>query len=240
MKKIIIYLLASATVFNFFQGCKGRLFNNPFDPEKSERGFDVEATVSIEQGLSPADLAFSGDSIWIATGSSVLYSVNFNSGIWIRYLDLEYGNINGICYDGENLWINLEGKSEIAKISIISGEMIRNLRLKAGNYYSMDFKEGSVFIVDKNSNSVAKVDTASGEITDNIKVPVFTIDGFCNDGSSLWILERETLKIYRTDLLGNLVNNFKSPSESPSALSCTGENLWLGDTSGKIFRLSFK
>lgn len=240
MGKIKLLYLALIIVFSITSGCKERLFNNPYDPDKNDRGYEIESTLNIENGLIPGDLSFSGDSLWLVNGNSTLYSINYNSGNIIRSLEHSYGDINGVSYDGSNLWIVLNEGSEVNKISIISGEIIRSLKISNGDYASMDFNGSTLYLADRKSNSIILFDSQSGKKTGTVRVPVFSIDGFCYDGEFFWIIEISTQRIYQIDSSGNIVNSFKTPSENPSSLACSNEIVWMGDANGKIYKLRFR
>ena len=233
MKYFSILIIA----FSLLISCKGRIFNNPFDPEKDERGYEILSIISIEGGRVPVDITFSGDSLWITDTNSNPVSLNYTSGSIIR--ELYTTPAIGICYDGANLWITGGGSQEIFNISIINGEMIRAIRLSEGDYYYLDFRDPHIYLADKLSNSIITVDPATGAMTDSIKAPSFAIDGFCFDGSNFWILEQSTLKIFVTDTDGNLINTFRAPTEQPSGLAFSEGVIWMGDKTGKIIKLRF-
>lgn len=240
MIKTKILLLALIIAFNLMPGCKERLFNNPLDPDKDERGYSIESTINLKSGIIPVDMTFAGDSLWISDGSSSLYSINYNSGNIIRILNNGSGNIYGICYDNSNLWTNTNYFSELNNISIISGEIINSIKIPEGNYSSMDFFNSTIYISDKKTNSIKIINPQSGENIGVINAPSFSIDGFCFNGNFLWILEASTLKLYKTDINGNIINSFKTPSDSPTALACGKDFIWIADRNGKIYKLNFQ
>ncbi len=231
------YLSLLIIVSSLLISCRGRAFNNPYDPDKDERGYEILSIIDMEGGRSPFDLTFSGDSIWIIYEGSFPVSFNYTSGSKIR--ELFTPPSNGIAYDNTNLWIINSETLELINISIINGETIRTIRVPEGNYNFLEFRDPYIYTTDKLTNSVITIDPESGSIIDTFKSPSFSIDGLCFDGSNFWILERSETRIYVTDINGILINTFRTPTDTPSGLA-SGENvIWMGDQSGKIIKLRF-
>ncbi|MEN8152487.1 MAG: hypothetical protein ABFR75_00565 [Acidobacteriota bacterium] len=227
-------------VFSSITSCKDRIFNNPFDPDKDERGFEILSVINIENRYSPTDITFSGNSLWITPRYSGAISINYNSGAVIRRLEFNNRPVNGIGYDGSDLWLNLKDAAEVTNVNIVNGEIIKSLKLPEGNYIHLDFHSPNLYIADRQSNSILSIDPDSGTILDTIRGPSFTIDGICFDGTSFWILELSTLKIFKIDINGDIVNTYRSPTETPSGLCCSDGIIWLGDSTGKILKLRFQ
>ncbi len=233
MKYFSLLIIVSSLLIS----CKGRAFNNPYDPDRDERGYEILSIIGIEGGISPYDLTFTGDSIWIINKMSHPISLNYTSGSRIR--ELYTLPAYGIAYDNTNLWILNSDTRELINISIINGETIRTVNVPEGNYNFLEFRDPYIFTADKLTNSIITIDPGSGSIINSFRSPSFTIDGFCFDGSNFWILERSETKLYVTDPSGILINTFRTPTDTPSGLA-SGENvIWMGDQSGKIIKLRF-
>ncbi|MEN8222396.1 MAG: hypothetical protein ABFR36_03970 [Acidobacteriota bacterium] len=231
------YLSLLIIVSSLLISCRGRAFNNPYDPERDERGYEILSIIGIEGGITPFDLTFSGDSIWIVRERSHPVSLNYTSGSRIREIITQPAS--GIAYDKTNLWIINSDTRELINISIINGETIRTVRVPEGNYNFLEFRDPYIYTADKLTNSIVTIDPESGSIVNSFKSPSFSIDGFCFDGSSFWILESSETKIYVTDTDGILNNTFRTPTDTPSGLA-SGENvIWMGDRAGKIIKLRF-
>lgn len=240
MRKTTKYLLVLLTVFSISTSCKERIFNNPFDPDKDERGFEILSVINIENGYSPTDLTFSGNSLWITGRYSGAVSLNYNSGSIIRHLEFNNGQVNGIGYDGSDLWLNLKDLAEITKVNIVNGEIIKSLKLPQGDYMPLDYYDPYLYLANRQSNTILTLDTENGTVINTIRGPSFTIDGICFDGTNFWILESSTLKIFKVDISGNIINTYRSPTENPSGLCWSNGIIWLGDTAGKIIKLRFQ
>lgn len=233
MKYISLLIIVSS----LFISCRGRIFNNPYDPEKDERGYEILSIIGIENGMAPFDLTFAGDSIWIVRENSFPVSLNYTSGSRIRELATQPAS--GIAYDKTNLWIIGTDTQELINISIINGEIIRAIRISEGNYNYLEFRSPYIYTADKLTNSIVTIDPDSGSVVTSFKSPSFSIDGFCFDGARFWILERSEAKIFVTDPDGNLINTFRSPTDTPSGLASFENVIWMGDLTGKIIKLRF-
>ena len=231
------YLSLLIIVSSLLISCRGRAFNNPYDPDRDERGYEILSIIGIEGGRAPFDLTFSGDSIWIVYERSYPVSLNYTSGSKIR--ELVTLPASGIAYDNTNLWIINSEFRELINISIINGETIRTVSIPEGNYNFLEFRDPYIYTADRLTNSIVTIDPDTGSVIDSFKSPSFSIDGFCFDGSNFWILERSETKLYITDTSGVLVNTFRTPTDTPSGLA-SGENvIWMGDQAGKIIKLRF-
>lgn len=237
--RAIRFLLVSVILFSLFGSCKDRFFNNPFDPDKEERDYEIVATIQIS-GLTVVDLTFSGDSIWIVDNLGRILSINHNSGSIIRQLDYSTSaGLTGICYDGGNLWLNKEYLPEMILLNIINGEILRILNLTEGKYGVMEFAESTIYLAENLSNSVLKIDPETGEVLARVSNPAFSMDGLCFDGQHLWILDASNLKIYRLEPDGQVVNVYQTPDKNPAGMTFSQGFIWLGDKSGKIYKLRF-
>ncbi len=233
MKYVSLLIIVSSLFFS----CRGRIFNNPYDPEKDERGYEILSIISVENNRIPFDLTFSGDSLWIIQENSHPISLNYTSGSMIRELYTQ--NASGIAYDGTNLWILGNETRSLINISIINGEEIRTIRLLEGNYSYLEFRDPYLYSIDRLTNSVTTIDPDSGSIVTSFRSPSFSIDGFCFDGTRFWILDGSETKIFVTDIEGVLLNTFRTPTDTPSGLAFSGNVIWMGDQSGKILKLRF-
>ncbi|MCK5005128.1 MAG: hypothetical protein KAS21_08565 [Candidatus Aminicenantes bacterium] len=233
MKYFSLLIIVSSLFFS----CRGRIFNNPNDPEKDERGYEILSIISIENGRVPFDLTFTGDSLWIIQERSHPVSLNYTSGSIIRELYTQPAS--GIAYDNTNLWIIENETRSLVNISIINGEEIRTIRLPEGDYNYLEFREPYLYTIDKLTNSITIIDPDSGSIITSFRSPSFSIDGFCFDGTSFWILDGSETKIFVTDTEGLLTNTFRTPTDTPSGLASSGNVIWMGDQSGKILKLRF-
>lgn len=231
------YLSLLIIVSSLFISCRGRTFNNPNDPEKDDRGYEILSIIGIENGRVPFDLTFADDSIWIIRENSFPVSINYTSGSFIRELTTQ--SASGIAYDKTNLWIIGTDTQELINISIINGKVIRTIRISEGNYNFLEFRSPYLYTADKLTNSIVTIDPDSGSVITSFKSPSFSIDGFCFDGSMFWILERSEAKIFVTDPDGNLINTFRTPTNTPSGLTSSENVIWMGDLTGKIIKLRF-
>lgn len=235
-----IFILVLIFIFSVFYSCKDRIFNNPFDPDPVEPGYEIVSIITIGN-LIPVDMTFAGDSIWIIDMNSRIFSLNHNSGAIIRELEFPYSNhVNGICYTGSDLWLNIEENYEIVKVNIINGSVIKHLNLVEGIYSAMDFFNLSIYILDELSSSIIQVNPDTGETITSVRSPSFSTDGICFDGEHLWILDSSSLRIYKLKADGEIVQVYRTPDKNPVGLCYNQGIIWCGDKSGKIFKLRFQ
>ena len=238
MKKKYIWILIS--LFSIFYSCKDRIFNNPFDPNPEVPGYEIISITPIGS-ITPVDMTFVGDSIWVVDLFSKLLSLNYNSGSIIRELDFtSTDKVNGICYNGSDLWLNIEGKRRIVKVNIINGQIIKILNLVEGHFGVMDFFNATIYISDELSNSILQIDEETGEVLNTIKNPSFYCNGICFDGENLWVLDAPAMRIYKINTNGDILNVYQSPEKNPIGLCYSEGIIWCGDRSGKIFKLRFQ
>lgn len=239
MKKTTVLLFACLTIFSLFQSCKDRFFDNPWDPDKEERGYEVVSIISIG-GHRIQDMTFSDDSIWIINQRNQLLALDFHSGSTIRELVPGDGiEANGICYDGSDLWIHRINSHLLLKINIINGEVLRTVSLTQGEYMMMEFLEPTLYVYDKTGNTIQVVNAEGGQTVSSINSPAFQIGGLCHDGTHIWVLDPTTTRLFRLEPNGDIFNIYQTPGKNPAGLCFSNGYIWCGDLSGKIYKLSF-
>ncbi len=217
--------------------CNDRLFDNPYDPEAETRAYEILSTLQVD-GIAPIDLAFSGDALWAVDSLSRVLALNYNSGALVRELDFPQG-AGGIAYDGEDLWLSVRNTSQLVLVNVVNGAQIRVLNLLRGSFSSLDYSNGRLYAADRLSNMVLVVDPQSGAIERSIPQPGFAIDGVCHDGFSLWTIDATRMRLFRLADSGALENQYQAPSRSASGLAFAEGIFWLGDQTGKIYKLRF-
>jgi outer membrane protein assembly factor BamB len=217
--------------------CNDRLFDNPYDPGAETRAYEILSTLQAD-GVAPLDLAFSGDALWAVDSLSRVLALNYNSGALVRELDFPQG-AGGVAYDGEDLWLSVRNTSQLVLVNVVNGAQIRVLNLLRGSFESLDYMDGRLYVADRLSNMVLVVDPGSGAIERSIPQPGVAIDGVCHDGSSLWTVDATQMKLFRLAGSGALENQYQAPSRSASGLAFAEGIFWLGDRTGKIYKLRF-
>lgn len=239
MKKTTVLFFACLITFSFFNSCKDRFFDNPWDPDKEERGYDIVSIISIG-GHQILDMTFSDDSIWIINHQKRLISLDFHSGSSIRELTPGDGiKADGICYDGSDLWIHRINSSHLIKINIINGETLRTISLTQGEYQFMDFHDSTLYVYDRTSNTIRLVNPEGEETISSISSPAFQIAGLCYDGTHIWVLDPTTTRLFRLESSGEVLNIYQTPGKNPGGLCFSNGYIWCGDLSGKIYKMSF-
>lgn len=219
-------------------GCKDRLFDNPLDPDRERTAYEVLTTVQLN-GITPVDLAFSGDSLWVVDSQSRLLSLNYNSGAVIRELESE-SPPTGVCYDGDDLWITVRNSTQIIKLNIVTGATIRALTLTRGDFGPIDYWGSRLYITDRLTNSVLVVDPETGRIEKALSNPGFSLNGVAFDGVNLWIIDATQMKIFRLTASGSILMTYQTPGRAGAGISVSSGIMWTGDQTGKIFKLRFQ
>ena len=233
-----VWVFASVFSLLLLSGCKDRLFDNPLDPAAERAAYEILATIQLN-GIVPADLAFSGDSLWVVDSQSRILSLNYNSGAVIRELESEQPAA-GVCYDGDGLWITVRNSNQIVKMSIVTGVTIKALNLVRGDFGPIDFFGSRLYIADRLTNSVLVVDPDTGRIEKTLANPGFSLNGVAFDGVNLWIIDNTQMKIYRLTASGSIQTTYQTPGRSGAGISISSGIMWTGDQTGKIFKLRFQ
>lgn len=229
---------ALLAVFSLFglAACSDRLFDNPYDPAAETRAYEILST--LQTGIAPVDLTFSGDALWAVDSLSRVLALNHNTGALIRELAAPLPAA-GVAYDGKDLWLSVQGTPQLVLINIINGAQIRLLRLLRGSFGPMDYHAGRLYVQDRLSNSILVVDPETGAVERSLPQPGFGGDGICHDGTSLWIIDATQTKIFRLSESGVLEGTYQAPTRTVSGLAFAAGIFWCGDRTGKIFRLRF-
>jgi len=235
MKKHLLLILL--IIFNYIF-CADRIFDNPIDPNKEEYGYSIISTIPTGS-IIPVDMSFTGDSIWVVSQDGKIYSLNYNSGQIIRVLNYEYQAI-GITYDGDEFYINNKNRNLITKVNTVSGSIIQNLYLGEGDFENIDYFNDVIYISERNTNSIYVLDSNTAQVISMVSNRGFSIDGVCYDGEFLWTVDSTTSKIYKISLSGELINQYKAPDKYPCSICYYNQTFWIGDRSGKIFRIEIK
>ncbi len=239
MRPSIRLLAASASLFSVLvaPACKDRVFDNPLDPNPSQAAYEVVATLSTP-GISPLDLTFSGEALWIADGASRIVAISEKTGSVIRTLDTPEA-VGGIAYDGADLWVASRGGREIRRLSVVTGLVIHVLTLVRGSLGPIDAVGGKLYLADRLANAVLVVDETTATVEQTIPSPGFSLDGLFWDGSTLWILDSSLGKIFRVSARGAVLATYSSPTRSAAGMCRAGGRVWLGDRAGGAIQLRF-
>ncbi|HOW45890.1 MAG TPA: hypothetical protein PK919_12085 [Candidatus Aminicenantes bacterium] len=217
-------------------GCNDRLFDNPLDPDAELRAYEILST--LQAGIVPVDLTFSGDALWAVDALGRVVALNHNSGALLRELPVA-ATPAGIAYDGDELWLSVRDAPQLLLVNVINGATIRALHLPRGALGPLDYAAGRLYAGDRQTNSILVIDPETGAVERSIPQPGFAIDGLCHDGASLWVVDATQMKLFRLDESGAVVNRYQAPARNPSGMAFAGGIYWCGDRSGLIFKLRF-
>jgi hypothetical protein len=235
-KSLSVFLIVFSILI--LGSCKDRIFNNPLDPDRDIRAYEIELTLLVP-GISPMDLTFAMDSLWVVDSISRVLSLNFNSGMIIREIHVDR-TVNGICYDGADLWLTVRGSSEVIRVNIINGHVLQTLQLPKGDFHSIDHHEYRLYISDRLSRSILIVDAETGNVEATVVHPGFSLDGVAFDGTDLWTVDAIQMRIYQMDDTGGNIRVYQAPGQSAAGLAINSDNIWCGDSAEKIYKLLFQ
>ena len=232
-------LAACASLFSLLlvPACKDRVFDNPYDPDPSLAAYEIVATLSTP-GISPLDLTYSGEALWVADGASRIVALSPQTGSVIRALDTP-ASAGGVAYDGDELWVATRGGHEVRRMSMVTGLIIHVLTLVRGSLGPIDASGGKLYLADRQTNSVLVVDQATATVERTVPSPGFSLDGLFWDGTELWILDAGLSKIFRVSLGGTVLATYASPTRSASGMCRAKDCVWVGDSAGGAIQLRF-
>jgi len=217
--------------------CRDRIFDNIYDPDKADIAYEISAVLNIVN-LSPLDLTFAEDVLWICDGGARITAVDYNSGQAIRSLSIGRPVV-GIAYGEGDLWLSFSDSRQLSRVNALNGEVVRQLTLPRGEPRQLDFHRGWLYVADRAANVIMLVDPQQGVVKNTFHHPGFKIDGLAYDGRYVWTLDSSQDKLFREAHDGTPGNSYQAPARNLSGL-CSGlDSIWLGERSGRVFRLRF-
>lgn len=223
-----------------FEGCRDRVFDNPFDPNAEDVFFEVTNTI-LTPASYPQGLAWDGAMLWNVDGAyGIAYSLDRLSGVQIRALTSPLPGTSGIAYDGQELWVCSETSSLVYRLNILNGDIQKVLDLQKGFFSAVEYALDSLWLADMLTNSVIQVNPETGEILTSFENPGFRVDGLAFDGTHFWISDSSTLTIYRMTSAGDVIQSYLAPGQAPRGLTFDGYYLWNVDGGLKLYQLKFE
>lgn len=208
----------------------------------------IEKTLNAP-GDNPIGLAWDGQYLWNTDiNSDMIYKINPTNGNVIHSFESPVASIQGITYDGNNLWITEDwifGEQEkIFKISTTNGQIISSFESPGTYPIGLAWDGQYLWNTDQDSKKIYQIDPSDGNIIKSFPSPGNSPTGIEWDGNFLWVVDRGSSShdpIYKLNpFTGDIIEFFYSPGEFPNGLAWDGEYLWNvddGGTSEKIYKI---
>lgn len=152
-------------------------------------------------------------------------SVSFAQYTVVNTLDFGGELIEGLAWDGDDLWIHSYGA--VYNINSTDGSEISSFYFYDGHDLAWD---GTHLWMDGGAanTDIYKLDTL-GNLVDTITGPEPGSMGLTYDGSNLWSTHAWSGadELYKLDASGNIVHTISSPAEMPHGIGWDGSSLWI-------------
>lgn len=142
---------------------------------------------------------------------------------------VELENVSGLSYDGEGLWVTVEGARKIYRVDPDSGAIGREIVLPVARTGGSAWDGEHLWQIAWEDKEIYRLDLASGRVIETFATPGEGIcAGMTFDGSHLWLSNVEDEKLYRIDReRGEVVQVVEGDFET-TGLAWDGEHLWNG------------
>lgn len=202
----------------------------------TQRWFDIRKGVTVKTAAYPAGMVFDGESIWVATASS-LQKIQPGRGAVLMNVFLGF-QANAIAFDGANIWLAGLFGGQITKVQASDGSMpVKNAPLGTCSWpNAMVFDGQSVWVACQNDSKVYRM-PLSGPANATSFAAV-SPQSLAFDGSNIWVGNGNNT-IERIDAAGNVFPNVLTmPGLSTTALAFDGSNLWAAVyTTGSVYKI---
>lgn len=179
------------------------------------------------------------DGFWLGSGEyddPRIYRTDITGQI-INVIEIDGTTLNGLCFDGEYLWISYTDFTtmdfyKMAKLDT-EGNFLKTFTppIEAGGVVAFD----GIYLWFAADEQIHKIDT-SGNLLKSIDAPssegMYGLGGLTFDGQYLWCATNgfgEPGEVVCLDTLGNIISSFETPGENSVGLAYDGTNLWLAD-----------
>jgi hypothetical protein len=170
-------------------------------------------TVSSALGNSPSNIAFDGAKLWTANGGGSVSIITPGTPFTVSNVS-GFGSLNGILYDGVNIWVTEDGAPGSLKKLNASGAVIATVTV--GDFPLSPLYDGvNIWVpnVGSSSNSVSVVRPADGVV-----LATLTGNGLNSPGYAAFDGQR----ILVTNLIGDNVTLWRASDFAPLGSFATG------------------
>ena len=146
-----------------------------------------------------------------------------------RVTPIALKNISGMAWDGEKLWITVDGEGAIYRVDAASGSIERRLPFPSRETAGSAWDGKALWQISYKARTISRVDPASGKITAVIATPG---NGGCSgmtyDGRHLWIANYDTELIYAVDPRNGKIVGQIAGNGHATGLAWDAGRLWTG------------
>ncbi len=175
------------------------------------------------------------------TNAPMIYKID-SSGETTHSFSVNGRSINGLCFDGDNLWISYKNfemfdHNKISKLDTL-GNILKTFDPPIDDLGGICF-DGK-FLWYHAEDIFFKLDTLGNTIK-TISSPVSSEGDIAFNGQYLWSVSmeyEEESKVYKIDTLGNEISSFNCPGTNQKGLAFDGTHLRLTDVvTKKLYKL---
>lgn len=184
----------------------------------------------------PAPAGGSAGSTWINgrlihgdTSTGRIYTIDPNTGAVLSSFSSAF--VNGLAYDGTNLWGSSATSDSIAQMNPADGSVIMSFPSPGTGPLGLAFDGTSLWNADWETNLVYQIDPADGTMLSSFATPDARPSGLTFDGQLLWVANRDADTITQVDQLnaGAIVTTIPAPGQNGEGLAFDGSYLWNSD-----------
>ncbi len=140
---------------------------------------------------SPRGCTWDNGTIWIATKDD-LWQIDPLTTNQIKRLQLDGTSLQGLAYDGINLWVVDTNSMSILCIDPATGTTNTQLASPASSPRGVEFHDGSLWHVDSYQDRVYEMDPVTGETLSSFLVSRSGPRGIAWHGDRFWLIDRDS------------------------------------------------
>ena len=171
-------------------------------------------------------------SVLIMTGlAAVVFAASVSDGnVERRIVPVELDNISGLSFDGQLLWVTVDGAGQLYGVDPTTGNIERTLDFAIAETGGSAWDGRALWQLAYLEETIYRIDLESGEILDRIPAPGEGIcSGMTYDGAYLWLANNDEEVLYQIDPAngGQVVQTLEGDFET-TGLAWDGQHLWNG------------
>jgi len=169
-------------------------------------------------------------------------SNNTYSGTFINSFASPDSDVQGLAWDGTNLWFAGDYNDKIYKLNPNTGEVISSFATPDNSPRGLVWDGTYLWLAgsDYYNPKIYKLNPNTGAVISSFTSPDIYPQGLAWDGTNLWVVGDYNDKIYKLNPnTGAVINWFTAPDVDPRGITFEGANLWFaGNNNKKIYKLN--